>query len=161
MGPGSYTGIRIGVAVAQTLSYCWKVQLVGIPSLEGYIPDEPSVHFAAILDARIGGFYLLKGMNSQEGVEYEGESHICSIEELGAHLVGVTHLVTPQAKSLQVKLGRHYPDRHWTWEEKGPAASLMLGSLERRYRKGETKTPPAHLELLYLRQTEAERTKEY
>lgn len=159
MGPGSYTGIRIGVAVAQTLSYCWKVPLIGIPSLEGFIPTDSPVHFAAILDARIGGAYLLKGWSSQEGIRYEGEPHICSLEELGKDLEGVTHLVTPNAKSLEVKLGRLYPDRRWTWEEKGPAASVLLQSLERRFGKGEIVVPPAHLELLYLRETEAERNR--
>lgn len=33
-GPGSFTGLRIGVSTAKTLAYCWKKPLVGITVLE-------------------------------------------------------------------------------------------------------------------------------
>jgi len=33
-GPGSYTGMRIGVTIAKTLSWVWNVPVVGVSSLE-------------------------------------------------------------------------------------------------------------------------------
>ncbi len=39
IGPGSYTGIRIGATVAKTLSFAQKLPLIGICSLEGFIPN--------------------------------------------------------------------------------------------------------------------------
>src|SRR5262245_51524685 len=39
IGPGSYTGIRIGTMVAKTLAYSFKIPLVGICTLDGFLPD--------------------------------------------------------------------------------------------------------------------------
>ena len=45
-GPGSYTGVRVGVTVAKTLAYAWDVPLVGVSSLE-LLPK--SVHVEGII----------------------------------------------------------------------------------------------------------------
>jgi tRNA threonylcarbamoyladenosine biosynthesis protein TsaB len=34
IGPGSYTGLRVGLAIAKTISYVLKSQIVGVPSLD-------------------------------------------------------------------------------------------------------------------------------
>lgn len=53
IGPGSYTGIRVGVALAKALSYGWKVPCLGFCSLKAFGP--PPV----LVDARQGGIYAL------------------------------------------------------------------------------------------------------
>lgn len=54
-GPGSYTGIRVGAALAKALSYGWKVPLIGFCSLEAFGPAP------VLVDARSGGFYVMLG----------------------------------------------------------------------------------------------------
>ena len=34
VGPGSFTGIRVGVSLAKSISYCLKIPLVGVPTLD-------------------------------------------------------------------------------------------------------------------------------
>lgn len=52
-GPGSYTGIRVGAALAKGLSYGWQVPLMGFCSLKAFGPAP------VLVDARSGGFYAL------------------------------------------------------------------------------------------------------
>lgn len=146
MGPGSYTGIRIGVSVAHTLAYAWKVPLVGVSSLEGFVPSVPDVSYAALVDARIGGVYCQR--------KGERAPQVIPLSSIIGHLEGVTHLITPNAKTLKTKL---LSDQEWVWEEKGPSAAALLQSVKRSFAQEQVVIPPRHLNLLYLRETEAER----
>jgi tRNA threonylcarbamoyladenosine biosynthesis protein TsaB len=57
-GPGSYTGVRIGIAAAQGLAFSRKVPVIGLSSL--LAPDVVSVPLDYIVcgDARRGQFYI-------------------------------------------------------------------------------------------------------
>src|SRR5688572_27762018 len=48
-GPGSLTGVRVGLALAQGLALGWRIPLVRVGSLHGF-PEE-----LVVIDARSGG----------------------------------------------------------------------------------------------------------
>lgn len=61
-GPGpSFTGIRMGVAIASSLAYAISVPIIGLCSLELYKPAIPSNIFYNISDARGGELYYVEG----------------------------------------------------------------------------------------------------
>jgi tRNA threonylcarbamoyladenosine biosynthesis protein TsaB len=59
IGPGSFTGLRIGLATAKTLAYAMEVPLVGVPTLAAlaYGCLVPGAILAPMLDAQKGNVY--------------------------------------------------------------------------------------------------------
>lgn len=80
MGPGSYTGTRVGVIVAKSLSFGLCVPFHGFCSLLAFLPQDHGP-FAIILPSRSGAFYLAKGVQEEGGVFLE-KSSLLQPEEL-------------------------------------------------------------------------------
>lgn len=59
IGPGSFTGLRIGLATAKTLAYALQVPLIGVPTLAAmaYGCLVPGAILAPMLDAQKGNVY--------------------------------------------------------------------------------------------------------
>lgn len=53
-GPGSFTGIRVGVTIAKTIGYCLNIPLIPISELELLATTEVKGNRMAIIDARRG-----------------------------------------------------------------------------------------------------------
>ncbi len=56
-GPGSYTGLRIAVATAKTLSHTLNIELVGMSSLLALVPRQQEGLFVPLMDARRNNVY--------------------------------------------------------------------------------------------------------
>jgi len=68
-GPGSFTGIRIGIAVARTMAWATAARLVRVPSMDALAVnaldlDSPPAYLATALDAKrkqvFAAFFLLE-----------------------------------------------------------------------------------------------------
>ena len=57
IGPGSFTGIRIGVTVAKTIAWALKIDIIPISSLEVIASTSSSEYICPIIDARRGFVY--------------------------------------------------------------------------------------------------------
>ncbi|MGI6263498.1 MAG: tRNA (adenosine(37)-N6)-threonylcarbamoyltransferase complex dimerization subunit type 1 TsaB [Succiniclasticum sp.] len=59
IGPGSFTGLRIGLAAAQAMAYAWNCGLCGVNTLEGlaWNVPVPGTVLAPVLDAQKGNVY--------------------------------------------------------------------------------------------------------
>lgn len=158
VGPGSYTGIRIGVAIAKGLAYAWKLPLIGFCSLQGFIPTQSHVSFAVLIDAKIGGVYLLTGIKGEREIHYTSDPSVCSLDQLGFFFKDIQVLVTPYSRLLKEKVDHVYKGNEWQWEERDPDPAHIGALIEIKYQKGEWSLD-GDLEILYLRQTEAEREK--
>jgi tRNA threonylcarbamoyladenosine biosynthesis protein TsaB len=77
-GPGSYTGIRIGVTVAKTLAWSLRIPLIAISSLEamayGVIETSETVGVIPMIDARRGRAYTAFYKNN-------GDSWTCTVPD--------------------------------------------------------------------------------
>jgi tRNA threonylcarbamoyladenosine biosynthesis protein TsaB len=69
-GPGSYTGIRVGAALAKALAYGWQIPLIGFCSLKGFSPPIEGA-FAVLADAKMGGLYAVFGERIEGTISFE------------------------------------------------------------------------------------------
>lgn len=153
IGPGSYTGMRVGAMAAKTLSYALNIPLVGVSTLEAYQPQELG-KFAAIIDAKIGGAYYWIGELTSNGIVWSGQPAVAELKNLGDKLKEVDLLVTPGGYPLRDKL-ESVSVKKWTWQETDPNPIPMTQSALVKFGRGEF-TTDGQLTLLYLRKTQAE-----
>ena len=71
IGPGSYTGLRVGIATAQGIARAAGAKLLGIPSGEALAHAElsPGERGDLVIDARGGSLYHARFHRTSDGVE--------------------------------------------------------------------------------------------
>ena len=59
IGPGSFTGLRIGLATAKALAFALKIEIIGVPTLAAmaFGCPSPGILLAPIFDAKKGNVY--------------------------------------------------------------------------------------------------------
>lgn len=148
VGPGSYTGMRVAAAIGKSLSFSLQRPLVGVSTLMGLIPENRQGPFAAILDARFAGVYLMKGVCDVEGISWSMVPTVVGLKEVGEALKEVSLLITTDKKRLSERLTKVYE-----WEEKAPDAGELAHQGHKKFVAGDFSDD---LEILYLRPTQAE-----
>lgn len=143
IGPGSYTGIRVGAMVAKSLSFACQIPLVGINTLKGFLPASEGV-FAVLIDAKIAGCYLLKGKHCAEGTHYSDEPMVCPLDKLQEQMGEIRTVVTPHGSRFRSM----FPQLEW--EEKAPCAKHLSSIASHKFHAGQV-SHDSTLELCYLR----------
>ncbi len=84
VGPGSFTGLRIGVGTAQGLAYSSGVKVLALNSLLAYLPcDLQSGNYAIGCDARMGQLYNSGFRITESGRILETiETVVCNPEDV-------------------------------------------------------------------------------
>jgi tRNA threonylcarbamoyladenosine biosynthesis protein TsaB len=94
-GPGSYTGVRVGVALGKALGFGWAIPIFGFCSLQAFIPKDQE-SWAVLIDARMGGLYILT---------HEAESPILvSLNQAQNSLTHVDFLASPHPETIQKRV---------------------------------------------------------
>jgi len=156
VGPGSYTGLRVGVAAARALAYALRVQVMAVCSLDVIAENGPRTadHVAVVVDARRGQVYGAYYANVGFSFFREEGPVVASPEEFAERLPRpVFVLGDGLGRHREAFTGRgieHLPEAMWR-----PRA-VNVGLLgEKAYLIGE-RTEPSRLLPMYLRLPEAE-----
>ncbi len=157
-GPGSFTGLRIGITLAKTLSLATGVKLVGVPSVRVLAENAPAEaqHLIIVLDAKRGQIFTARFERSDDGwIEHE-PAHLDDLPSIIAraprpvHLLGEgiayhENLIPKGDRSVIVTSSS-------TWRARAAAVAKTGMSMARRGQFAD----PLTLSPIYIRRPEAE-----
>ena len=85
IGPGSFTGLRIGLAAAKVLAYVWKIKIIGVPTLQAMSYNFPtnSVTVLPLIDAQKNRAYVqqFRNCSPQNNIEVKPIDEIVTSAE--------------------------------------------------------------------------------
>lgn len=111
IGPGSLTGIRVGLAFAKGLVFALGKPLVGVCSLEAIAhrhKDYPGV-LSVIVDGKMGGFYHAAYRWRESQIEEVSPVSIFGAEDLIRNLPLGALVLSPDAERLPGDLVERFP----------------------------------------------------
>ena len=86
IGPGSFTGLRIGLAAAKTLAYAFNIPLIGVSTMEAlaWHYPVPNVNIVPLIDAQKGNVYsaVYRWSNEKEAMEEIEEVAVYGFDEI-------------------------------------------------------------------------------
>lgn len=154
-GPGLYTGLRVGIATAQTLAAARELPTVGVSGLDvlAFRARYTSRVLCAAIDARRGEIFWALYRPSPGGVQRIGELRLTTAEALAVELeaLGEPCLVVGDAGlTCRETLGRVAAVADPAWPDAADLAELA----HPRFVREET-VRPEQLRPLYLRHPDA------
>ena len=150
VGPGSFTGLRVGIALAQGLSEGLEIPLVGVSSLQAMARgalDSINATWVPVLDARRGEFFFAAySADGRELLSAQIAENADSIERVVRELPGPARVVGKAWDGCAGKLVHHRSDEtdlpHARWVA-WLGARLELGQPVRPlYLRPPVATPP-------------------
>jgi tRNA threonylcarbamoyladenosine biosynthesis protein TsaB len=157
LGPGSYTGLRIGLTAAKTLAYVTGARLVGLDSLELLAQNAPAdaVRIAVIADAQRGTLYsaAFRRTAAGEPLERVQETKVVARVEWFEGVQPGTLVLGPELKRLALDLPASVV---LAPPEAGIPRGRHLVALARRAIEAGERCDPWLLEPVYLRTSSAE-----
>lgn len=157
IGPGSFTGLRIGVTLAKTLAMATGVRLVAVPTVRVLAENAPAEaqHVIIVLDAKRDQIFTARFQRADNGWHEREPAHLDTLSAMIALAPRPVYLLgegTPyHAKFIPDDPSVHVtPESSWT-ARASAVAKLGLAMAAR----GEF-SDPLTLSPLYIRKPEAE-----
>jgi tRNA threonylcarbamoyladenosine biosynthesis protein TsaB len=159
LGPGSYTGLRVGVTAAKTLAYATGATLLGLDSLEVVGRNAPAqaMRVSVVADAQRNEVYVADFVREEPGhpLALSRDSHV---ELLSAWLAGLEPgvlVLGPGLTSARIRAavpaGFVTPDPAWNY----PEGSRLIASARAVWASGRRENHWL-VEPRYLRRSAAE-----
>lgn len=162
VGPGPFTGIRMGVTTAKALAFSRGIPVVGVPTLDAiaFSYRYRLGELCVLLDARKDEVYAAQYTSNGDGdVQRRGEIRCLPLEGVLAEVERPTLFVGDAVERYRVRIAERLGDRALLGdEEAGICRATNVARLGRRLYEASEKSPEGvHLLApLYIRRPEAE-----
>lgn len=143
-GPGSFTGLRIGLAFAKGLCLARHLPLIGIPTLDSVAAAQPvqALPLAAVLQAGRGRLALVWYRNAGDGWQAEGPPRVTTAGELAAKIRGRTIVCGELEAAERQRLARRFRNVHLASPAQCVRRPGLLAEIAwRRWQAGQVDAP--------------------
>ena len=125
-GPGSYTGLRVGAAIALGLARASGARLCGVPSFEAaaYEQLRPGEEGLVLQDARAGELYVARYRRTEQQLEVLLAPEVTRAGELATATLGTTVVLADDAALAAAALAS--PARPHCVRSATPTAAALL-----------------------------------
>jgi tRNA threonylcarbamoyladenosine biosynthesis protein TsaB len=159
IGPGLFTGMRVGIATAKAMAHALRVPMIGISSLDllAFPVRHTRALIVTVIDARRGELFFAFYRQVPGGVQRLGDPRVGTPDDLVAELASVPGevlCVGDGALRYRDQLERRGLEFSEQWLAHPSAAPLVQLAHARALR--EDWVNPWELEPLYLRKPDAE-----
>ncbi len=158
-GPGSFTGLRIGIATLMGLGYALKRPVLGIDTLEAIAMKVPFARYPVcpLLDARKGEVFGALFRMTAHGLVRLTPNLVMSPEAFCSHITEPTILLGTGVEAYRDRLQTRLGDLAvWAPAWLGMPCSVEVGALALAQANQGHSSPTSPLEPIYLRPSEAE-----
>src|SRR5919106_3804850 len=160
LGPGLFTGLRVGVTTAKVMAQALRVPVVGVPTLDlvAYPVRHTTRMIAAVLDARRREVFHARYRPVPGGVQRVSDYEVGTPDELVADLEAATDevlLVGDGCHAYAAEFLRLERVEHAGPAFTAPSAAALIELATARVEREEFEAP-WEVRPLYLRQSDAE-----
>ncbi len=161
-GPGSFTGLRVGVATWKGLALGAGLPLVGVPTLDALarVPALYTGTICPVLDAKMGEVFCAV-YRYEGGVRSKvAADRVCPVELLLNELDGIVHFLGDGAQRYWSAIAERLPEAHLVSGGAGlPRASAVAEEAVALLKTG-AESDAAAVAPVYLRKSQAEEARE-
>ena len=164
LGPGSFTGLKIGVIAAKTLAWSREIPIVGVSSMDIVAagadpPDDPAAMLVIAFPSTRGEVYIR--IYSRDGITWQASGEISDIrldkETVSKYIPDAPLIISGEAARHLVDV---VPDEdNYSLAEESiryPRANGIFALIRKRFESGDTDDPLTVVPM-YIRPSQPER----